>query len=95
VQRGRVVDHAGRVVFVGYADVQRADGWLLQGIYTWPDVRRRGLAASGTSDLCRRAFDDGADHVQLAVVEGNEAARTLYETLGFKPFARLRTILFH
>ena len=95
VQRARVVDHAGRIVFVGYADVQRPDGWLLQGIYTWPDVRRRGVAASGTSDLCRRAFDDGADHVQLAVVEGNEPARSLYEGLGFKPFGRLRTILFH
>jgi RimJ/RimL family protein N-acetyltransferase len=32
--------------------------------------------------------------VQLAVVEGNAAAERLYEGLGFRPFARLRTILF-
>jgi RimJ/RimL family protein N-acetyltransferase len=95
VPRARVVEDCGRVVFVGYADVRRPEGWLLQGIYTWPDSRRCGHAAAGTSELCREAFDTGgADHVQLAVVEGNESARALYEGLGFKPFARLRTILF-
>ena len=46
VARARVVESEGRVVFVGYADVQRRDGWLLQGIYTWPEVRRRGFAAA-------------------------------------------------
>lgn len=94
VSRARVVERDGRVVFVGYADVRRPEGWLLQGIYTWPAVRRRGFGATGTSDLCREAFDAGADHVQLAVVEGNDAARGLYERLGFEPFDRLRTILF-
>lgn len=94
VSRARVVERGGRIVFVGYADVRRPEGWLLQGIYTWPAVRRRGFGATGTSDLCREAFDAGADHVQLAVVEGNEAARGLYERLGFEPFDRLRTILF-
>lgn len=94
VPRARVVEAARRVAFVGYADVRRAQGWLLQGIYTWPHARRRGFAAAGTSALCREAFAAGADHVQLSVVDGNDAARALYEGLGFKPFARLRTILF-
>jgi ribosomal protein S18 acetylase RimI-like enzyme len=94
VARARVVECEGRIVFVGYADVQRSDGWLLQGIYTWPEMRRRGFGSAGTSDLCREAFSNGAAHVQLAVVEGNEPARALYEGLGFKPFSQLRTILF-
>jgi ribosomal protein S18 acetylase RimI-like enzyme len=94
VARARVVEQAGRVVFVGYADVRRPQGWLLQGIYTWPDARQRGFAALGTADLCREAFAAGAEHVQLAVVDGNDPARRLYEGLGFKPFGRLRTILF-
>jgi len=94
VPRARVVERDGRVVFVGYADVKRPEGWLLQGIYTWPEARRRGFAATGTSDLCHAAFTQRADHVQLAVVDGNDAARGLYEGLGFKPFGRLRTILF-
>ena len=94
VGRARVVEIDGRVVMVGYADVQRPEGWLLQGIYTWPQFRQRGLASFGVSELCREAFCAGADHVQLAVVEGNAAAQRLYENLGFKPFAKLRTILF-
>jgi predicted GNAT family acetyltransferase len=94
VPRARVVEHGGQVVFVGYADVRRPEGWLLQGVYTWSHARRQGFAAIGTSDLCRAAFVAKADHVQLAVVDGNDAARGLYEGLGFKPFARLRTVLF-
>jgi len=94
VQRARVVECHGHVVFVGYADVQVPEGWLLQGIYTWPEERRRGFGATGTSALCLEAFAAGADHVQLAVVDGNEPAHALYEGLGFKPFTRLRTILF-
>lgn len=94
LSRARVVEHAGRVAFVGYADVRRPEGWLLQGVYTRPDARRQGFAALGVSHLCREAFAEGAEHVQLAVVEGNEAAERLYARLGFHPFARLRTILF-
>ena len=94
VPRARVVDAGGRIATVGYADVQRPEGWLLQGIYTWPECRRLGFAAFGVSELCREAFAAGADHVQLAVVEGNTAAKQLYEGLGFVAFAKLRTILF-
>ena len=94
VPRARVVEDGGRIVFAGYADVQRPEGWLLQGIYTRPESRRRGYASVGVSDLCREAFANGADHVQLSVVDGNEPGRSLYESLGFKPFAKLRTILF-
>lgn len=94
IPRARLVEDAGEVAFVGYADVQRPEGWLLQGVYTFPSVRRRGLARTGVSCLCREAFGAGAEHVQLAVVEGNLAGEGLYEGLGFKPFARLRTILY-
>jgi len=94
IPRARVVEIAGQVAMVGYADVQRPEGWLLQGIYTWPKCRRRGIASFGLSELCREAFRAGADHVQLAVVDGNIAAQRLYERLGFSPFAKLRTIVF-
>lgn len=94
VGRAWVVEAEGAVAFVGYADVQRREGWLLQGVYTWPGMRRRGLARLGVAALCRAAFAAGADHVQLAVVAGNDAAEALYRGLGFAPFARLRTVLF-
>lgn len=92
--RAHVIEDDGRLVFVAYADVQRPDGWLLQGVYTWPDRRRRGFARQGIAGLCRRAAAAGADHVQLAVVQGNAPAERLYASLGFEPFAELRTILF-
>ncbi len=84
----------GRVAFVAYADVRRSEGWLLQGVYTWPAFRRRGLARVGVASLCARAFREGADHVQLAVVDGNQPGEGLYAGLGFRPFTKLRTILF-
>jgi RimJ/RimL family protein N-acetyltransferase len=92
--RATVAEVEREVRFVGYADIQCERGWLLQGIYSWPRYRRRGLAAAGVSELCRSAFAAAADHVQLSVVEGNGAAEGLYQRLGFRPFARLRTILF-
>jgi predicted GNAT family acetyltransferase len=94
VRQALVGELEGRVAFVGYADVRSPRGWLLQGVYTWPAYRRRGLALYGVSELCRRAFAEGSDHVQLAVVEGNKPAEQLYAKLGFEPFARLRTVLF-
>jgi len=94
LSRAQVIDHAGRIVFVGYADVRRPEGWLLQGVYTWPFARRRGFALAGVSALCRAAFEARAEHVQLSVVEGNEAGGSLYAKLGFHSFASLRTILF-
>ncbi len=92
--RARVVEMEGEVVFVGYADVRRPEGWLVQGVYTFPRARRRGFASAGMSAIVQEAFAAGATHVQLAVVSGNTAAERLYERLGFEPFARLRTVLF-
>ena len=94
LRRARVVECDGSVVFVGYADVRRSEGWLIQGVFTWPEMRKRGLAAVGMHGLAREAFEHGAEHVQLAVVDGNEAALGLYRRLGFRPFAALRTVLF-
>ena len=94
VARAVVVERDGQLGFVGYADVKSPRGWLLQGVFTWPTLRRNGLAAAGVSELCRRAFASGGSHVQLAVIEGNEPAERLYEHLGFRRFARLRTLLF-
>ncbi|MCZ6463594.1 MAG: GNAT family N-acetyltransferase [Proteobacteria bacterium] len=94
LHRARVIESRGRVAFVGYADVRRPEGWLIQGVYTWPEQRRRGMAAAGMAALVREAFAAGAAHVQLAVVNGNTPAERLYQGLGFEPFDTVRTILF-
>ncbi len=92
--RARVVALDGKPAFVAYADVRRSEGWLIQGVYCWPGHRRKGYARAGMACMIREAFTAGAGHVQLAVVEGNMAARGLYSSLGFEPFCELRTILF-
>jgi ribosomal protein S18 acetylase RimI-like enzyme len=94
VERARLLEVSGQPVFVGYADVQRPEGWLIQGVYSWPDQRRRGYARAGMLGMVSEAIESGAEHVQLAVVEGNLPALGLYSALGFKPLSRLRTILF-
>jgi ribosomal protein S18 acetylase RimI-like enzyme len=95
LSRARVVSAEGKMVFVSYADVRRSQGWLIQGVYTWPEARRRGFARRGMDSVIREAFASGASHVQLAVVAGNEPASALYRHLGFESFSELRTILFH
>ena len=95
LSRARIVTESGKMVFVSYADVRRPQGWLIQGVYTWPAARRRGFARRGMDSVIREAFASGASHVQLAVIEGNERAAALYRHLGFESFAELRTILFH
>ena len=94
VPRALVGERKGRVVFVGYADVRLPEGWLLQGVYTWPEERRRGTATLGVGSLCAAAFDRGAEHVQLSVVRGNRSAAGLYAKLGFRSLMPLRTLLF-
>jgi ribosomal protein S18 acetylase RimI-like enzyme len=56
----------------------------LVGIVTQKALRRRGVAATITSELVRRHFDRGGDFVFLDAA-GDEAAK-VYEALGFSPF---------
>ena len=53
------------------------------------ELERRGVDA-----VIAQGFEAGASHVQLAVVDGNAPAMSLYAKLGFRPFDTLRTILF-
>jgi len=63
-------------------------------VFSWPEMRRQGFAAGGMTKLIEEAFESGTEHVQLAVIEGNDAALGLYRGLGLTPFANLRTVLF-
>lgn len=54
------------------------------GVVTKQDKRRRGIAASVTSDLVALHFAAGGDFVSLD--EANDAATRVYERLGFKEF---------
>ncbi len=48
-----------------------------------PAHRRRGLATAVMTALARRALEEGASAAWLQVEEDNEAARALYDAMGF------------
>jgi ribosomal protein S18 acetylase RimI-like enzyme len=59
------------------------EGSYLSSIGTRPAFRRRGLGALATLLGVRDALAEGGPTVHLAVESDNEAARLLYEKLGF------------
>ncbi|SEC57012.1 Acetyltransferase (GNAT) family protein [Streptomyces sp. TLI_105] len=50
-----------------------------------PGRRRRGLATSVMTALARQALDEGASAAWLQVEADNDAARALYDGMGFAP----------
>lgn len=55
----------------------------LQDVYVTPDARRRGVASALTAEAERLAAERGHSALRLSVSETNEAARRLYERLGY------------
>ncbi len=55
-----------------------------------PELRRRGLARAMMRDFLDQCRARGVEHVFLEVRESNEAARRLYESLGFAVTGRRR-----
>jgi predicted GNAT family acetyltransferase len=53
-------------------------------VYTRRDRRRRGLAARATAAVVRHALDAAIPTIVLNVSQANDAARNIYERLGFR-----------
>lgn len=57
----------------------------LQDVFVLPERRRRGIARRLTKEAEREAARRGFDRISLSVSErGNEPARRLYESLGYR-----------
>ncbi|MBV8149083.1 MAG: GNAT family N-acetyltransferase [Candidatus Eremiobacteraeota bacterium] len=65
----------------------------LQGIWTPPDLRRLGLAASAFGGICDRLLDTSPT-LSLYVNDFNEPAIALYQRTGFEHVANFQTLLF-
>jgi predicted GNAT family acetyltransferase len=65
----------------------------LQGIWTPPDLRGRGLATAALSALCDRLLEL-TPTLSLYVNDFNDAAIRLYERVGFHTVAEFQTLLF-
>lgn len=94
VRRGRDFLHRGedgRLDFKVNVSALSSVGGQIEGIYTLPEVRRRGLGLAGTATItrwvlsqCGRAF--------LLVNEDNDPARALYQSLGYRQVGISRTL---
>ena len=80
-----------RLVAVG-AESDIADGVPhLVSICTDPEQRRRGHGKAVTAQLVSGAFERGESLVYLEMYAGNEAAASLYRSLGFQEVGRYRS----
>ena len=94
IPKVKVVEMDGKVVWAGSIGVRRPEGWLVEGVYTWPHARGQLLAAAVGSATFREAFEAGATHVQAAGLAESAPSIALHRKVGFTPFDQIRTILF-
>ena len=72
----------GKIAATGLGILDR-DYVGIYAIHVREDLRRRGLARSICNSLLAEGQRKGADKAYLQIVEGNEPALKLYESLGF------------
>jgi predicted GNAT family acetyltransferase len=84
----------GRVVFKAEIAAASPHACQVQGVYVAPDRRGEGLGAAGMAAVVDLALRHIAPVVSLYVNEHNEAARRVYEKVGFRQTATFTTIMF-
>ncbi len=74
----------------GLASLRREGSrvFVLDVLYVRPSARGNGLARELMRAAADHAQEQGADHLELDVLENNEAARRFYERLGFTTVER-------
>lgn len=93
IERGRdfAFFSGGRVIFKTNVAALSPMSGQIEGIYTIPEARRRGLGLAGTSWVTRWVLERAA-RAFLLVNEDNRQARRVYERLGYRPVLDSRTI---
>ena len=91
--RGRdlVFLESGRLVFKSNVAAISPSSGQVEGIYTLPHARRRGLGTRGTSAVTGWVLSQ-AEQAFLLVNEDNDPARRLYLRLGYREVMKSRTI---
>jgi predicted GNAT family acetyltransferase len=84
----------GQVVFKAEIAVVTRHTVQLQGVWTHPQWRGKGIAAASLATVVREALRRFAPTVSLYVNGYNEPARRLYDRLGFRRVGTFATVLF-
>ncbi len=93
-QRHTVVCVAdGTAVAKADLEARTAEVASLGGVFTLPDFRRRGFAASACSRLCADILDTGA-RITLNTDARNLSALALYRSLGFRKYRDYKVAVF-
>ncbi|MDB1089697.1 GNAT family N-acetyltransferase [Streptomyces sp. ACA25] len=83
-----------RVVFKAEIGAVTPYACQLQGVWTAPDRRGRGLATAGLATVLRHALTEAAPVVSLYVNDYNTPALATYRRLGFTETGALMSVLF-
>jgi uncharacterized protein len=84
----------GRVVFKAELAVITRHTAQVQGVWTAPEWRGRGLATAGMATVVRDALRRVAPTVSLYVNDFNGPARAVYARCGFRQVGTFATVLF-
>ncbi|SFD02524.1 GNAT family N-acetyltransferase [Streptomyces aidingensis] len=84
----------GRVVFKAEIGAVTPRVCQIQGVWTAPDRRGRGLAVAGLATVLRHAFAECSPVASLYVNDFNAPARAVYRRLGFTGTGMLMSVLF-
>lgn len=88
-----VGEHEGEICFFCNAGPRSPYTLQLQGIWTPPKLRGKGLAGAALAQICRELLQT-VPTLSLYVNAFNEPAIALYERTGFKRVAEFSTLLF-
>lgn len=94
VQLGSIRGRRPEVVFK--AEVGALGGGVaqIQGVWTHPDLRGRGIARSGMAELVRQVRAQLAPTVSLYVNDFNAPALSVYRDVGFREVGTFATVMF-
>jgi ribosomal protein S18 acetylase RimI-like enzyme len=84
-----VAESDGEMVGTVYANMEGPDFGFVFGVYVRPAARRRGIASALMRAIATFLRDEGRAYIVLSVDTPNEAARALYERMGFVDAARM------
>ncbi len=88
-----VIRRAGKPVFKVDLAVRAGEGVLVEGVFTDPEFRGRGLASRGVAALCGRILEE-YPLAALHVGAENLPARRAYEKAGMRPAGELGLLLY-
>ena len=90
-RRDFIARREGELVFKANVSAIAPIGGQIEGIYTAPSWRRRGLGRMGTAAMTAWVLER-AERGVLLVNDDNTPARDLYESLGYRQIYKSQTI---